>query len=841
MVTLRQRGTRPSYATILNLTDDEMDADDAEVGSDGAPRAGPSRRPRSPSGAPSSLSSGGSGSFQPSPEKSQAALSDDDDAELDDGEDEKDGDDGDEADADAADLGEIVGSPTPWARRRQPLPSAPQQIFTGSSAFPLADGASPYAALMRVGLERVAKGEAGTGWALEGKPKAPPKPLMGDVTLIPPGPVGPLTVRLAKRVMRGDSEVGVVDHGGAASAGDAREERRRRTWAIARNFMGEAPWETWEGQGWWPPTWEEAAQGTLAKGKGKRKAPDEEEGSEAGGEAWAAREELRVGYDAVGRYTLDQLSLLSASQAKPYLPLSQDPLGRPGSTVFLGPPNKQRPHVFKLFDAINMQNVDPLNSGFLLGTGGPIWGMEWAPYPDRLAAAHEYKQYLAISTLPSSADAPTLGARAPAATPAAIQIWSILPPTEPDTLDGSARCELVVCVEGGPAMQVRWAPVGGWDEPGEGPLPKLGILGAVQLDGTVKLYAVPHPAALRAARLDSIEDPLFLKLDPLVVLDTPDATATCLEWMTGTRLAVGLANGHAIIYDLLDALLESRQGVVHDPLPSIYVPLAQSPIRALASSRLPPDVYLPTSAGSAMGAAPPPHLVAPPYLIHASLDGTSGLTDLRDPALHTHEYTRARNPLFACAWSNHVNTAVVPDHDYVVGVARSRVELAGRVHGVTAHRGPVWDIATSEYHAMVLTAGSDGAVLLGSAYLGPYRRKKHALLFQRLLEFDYATAGPQTGSFRLSTHFTLEETSHDHTVSRATGGAKDRDPSRAQNEAYTKTAAWDAHVAVHAAAWQSGAGIGRAGWAAVGGAAGVGVVMWIEGRWLGARPDEFDA
>ena len=30
---------------------------------------------------------------------------------------------------------------------------------------------------------------------------------------------------------------------------------------------------------------------------------------------------------------------------------------------------------------------------------------------------------------------------------------------------------------------------------------------------------------------------------PLLKLNLPDTSATCLDWMTGTRLVVGLSNG----------------------------------------------------------------------------------------------------------------------------------------------------------------------------------------------------------------------------------------------------------------------------------------------------------
>ena len=66
------------------------------------------------------------------------------------------------------------------------------------------------------------------------------------------------------------------------------------------------------------------------------------------------------------------------------------------------------------------------------------------------------------------------------------------------------RCEMVLCVEHGNAMDIKWMPIGAWDEVDEmvdpSQLPKLGILAAAQLDGSIGFYSVPHPDALRQAR-----------------------------------------------------------------------------------------------------------------------------------------------------------------------------------------------------------------------------------------------------------------------------------------------------------------------------------------------------
>jgi hypothetical protein len=91
---------------------------------------------------------------------------------------------------------------------------------------------------------------------------------------------------------------------------------------------------------------------------------------------------------------------------------------------------------------------------------------------------------------------------------------------------------------------------------------KIGILAAVQLDGAVSLYAVPHPRALAAARGEDLEGgrPMYreltegekacvaqlnnaVKLDAVLRLEMPDAAATCMDWVTGKKLAVGYSNG----------------------------------------------------------------------------------------------------------------------------------------------------------------------------------------------------------------------------------------------------------------------------------------------------------
>lgn len=86
----------------------------------------------------------------------------------------------------------------------------------------------------------------------------------------------------------------------------------------------------------------------------------------------------------------------------------------------------------------------------------------------------DYRQYLAIAPFPSYSHSPEIGKKVARPSPASIQIWS-LSPTQ-DTADsesmdidqvedpGSMKCELIICVDGGPAHDLKWCPLPSHDK-----------------------------------------------------------------------------------------------------------------------------------------------------------------------------------------------------------------------------------------------------------------------------------------------------------------------------------------------------------------------------------------
>jgi transcription factor C subunit 6 len=87
------------------------------------------------------------------------------------------------------------------------------------------------------------------------------------------------------------------------------------------------------------------------------------------------------------------------------------------------------------------------------------------------STGRSYRQYLAVAPFPSQSHSPDIGTRVKRPSHACIQIWSLGPTSERnrndgwDTLEdnkpdvGGMICEMVICIESGPAHQIRWCPL----------------------------------------------------------------------------------------------------------------------------------------------------------------------------------------------------------------------------------------------------------------------------------------------------------------------------------------------------------------------------------------------
>ena len=73
-----------------------------------------------------------------------------------------------------------------------------------------------------------------------------------------------------------------------------------------------------------------------------------------------------------------------------------------------------------------------------------------------------YKYYLAVAPLPSRTHSPEIGIKIPRPSRACIQLWSLGPSAgvgRSDDDEGDMRCELVLCIDSGPALELKWCPL----------------------------------------------------------------------------------------------------------------------------------------------------------------------------------------------------------------------------------------------------------------------------------------------------------------------------------------------------------------------------------------------
>ena len=158
--------------------------------------------------------------------------------------------------------------------------------------------------------------------------------------------------------------------------------------------------------------------------------------------------------------------------------------------------------------------------------------------------ARSYKQYLAVAPYPTRSYSPEIGRRITRPSQACIQIWTLGPTREVfanqeeknandmERDQGQMRCEMVLCLSGGPAHEIRWCPLPSHDlvcpfllrrvsleffilhhlqitDPSHAAGPrKLGVLAGTFEDGSLSIYVVPEPADLRSRDQDSSK-PVF--------------------------------------------------------------------------------------------------------------------------------------------------------------------------------------------------------------------------------------------------------------------------------------------------------------------------------------------
>ncbi|KAI6031550.1 hypothetical protein BKA83DRAFT_26764 [Pisolithus microcarpus] len=266
----------------------------------------------------------------------------------------------------------------------------------------------------------------------------------------------------------------------------------------------------------------------------------------------------------------------------------------PPVACYLGPFGEQTRVLFEMFDSHATSEYFKEGSSYIFNAGSPVWGLDWCPTHPADRPFRKFKQYLAVAPFPSRAHAPSVGSKAQRPCLACVQIWSLRPRIAGDNVGelddfsekgrepGEMRCEMVLCLNVGPAQDIKWCPLpahDSWDgRLGVRNPRKLGVLAGTFEDGSLSVYVVPDPLDIASA-MRSDTSPIFVNLpEPTLRIELENTSCWSLDWANSEVLAVGCTNGCIAIYDVGNAL---NEGICANILPMYYICVHQSAVRAI--------------------------------------------------------------------------------------------------------------------------------------------------------------------------------------------------------------------------------------------------------------------
>ncbi|KAG2154101.1 hypothetical protein DEU56DRAFT_773050 [Suillus clintonianus] len=515
---------------------------------------------------------------------------------------------------------------------------------------------------------------------------------------------------------------------------------------------------------------------------------------------------------------------LNEHDAARYLPtdtvLTDDGQLRPPAPVhcFIGPHGRQTRVEMAMFDSHATSEYMPGDKSFVFNVGAPAWGADWCPtYPDD-RPRRGYKHYLAIAPFSSRSHSPMIGAKAQRPVPACVQIWGLQSKQANDSQAdqssvGELKCEMVLCLESGPAFEIKWCPLPShdqWNEVHMGEHPrKLGLLAGTYEDGSLSVYVVPDPEDVRSKNGDPMR-PTFVHLpEPLLRIELEETSCWSLDWANSETIAVGCTNGYVAVYDIGGHAV--RTGQSQNILPTHYISIHQSAVRALSWIRVPPT----------NGSGVPSTSEDPTVLATGGYDGLECLTDIREP--HGNIVNRTRDVINSTTYSAFAGGPIMIDHDNTVKAYSVSPSTLGRGHVLLEPDGPVWSVSASDYHAQLAVGSADGSCVTTNTLKSTRRGGSVPFFVHKIFQLDYSR---KTGEFRMLDHFLPQETQERSTNSKGKQAKKD------ESETSISTGVWPPEVGVHRVTWNMGNGLGGAPLLASTTGSGLCRVDWLLGRWI---------
>jgi transcription factor C subunit 6 len=331
MPSLRDRSKRPSYALLAegldNLSDDDRDSDasHAEGSQAGARRRAKSQSSESTDFNPAVKGKGkGKGKAESGSEFEGASSEEEEEDDMeDDAVDEVEQEEEDDKPEELDEDDELVALDSPPAKA-PPRPRPPPIFTNAASHSNQATYITSDTNLIPLHYRQlIVKHSEIIAAPIRGKPTVASKERdykarSLDPIAMPHGPGTPFVTRLKKEVKGREAAEVIYDQELGRDPVEAQDKykRQRHSANVVKNVTLTAPWEVWQGEGWWPemaPGHPVSSRFLNSDGKGAAAgvpAP-KPKGIPKTAEGWTMRADVRLGSDDVGRYSIGQMEFLS--------------------------------------------------------------------------------------------------------------------------------------------------------------------------------------------------------------------------------------------------------------------------------------------------------------------------------------------------------------------------------------------------------------------------------------------------------------------------------------------------------------------------------------------------
>ncbi|KIY46871.1 hypothetical protein FISHEDRAFT_46417 [Fistulina hepatica ATCC 64428] len=507
----------------------------------------------------------------------------------------------------------------------------------------------------------------------------------------------------------------------------------------------------------------------------------------------------------------DRVEILTSENAAVYLPMND----RPSICCSFGPIQEQTRLEMKLFEDVPMSKFFPESEAHVFNAGASAWGMDWCPIHPDDRKERAFKQYLAVAPLPTATYTPRVGVPVQRPSPACIQIWTLS--SDDDGTCSQVACEIVICMDSGPAFDLKWCPLPTHDsisDASHGKPRKLGLLAGVFEDGSLSIFTVPEPADFEAGGAG----PVYVKLpEPLVCIELEEGCCTALDWANSEVLAVGTSYGAIAVFNIRDVLHGPHQVIPEDLaslVPTHYMTVHQSAIRAVTWVRAPSSTPWKDSPGDPC-VDDDPHII-----VSGGYDGMEAFTDIREARRSV--MNRTRDIIHTIAFSPYLSGIVTVDHDNIIKLYSMTPSTLGRSNTLMEPQGPVWSVATSDYHPQLAVGSADGSCTTTNTLRGSRKGSTIPFFVHKIYQMDYSR---QLDEWRMLEHF-LPQADRSTAVRMAKKSTADKNKTNPFG-----TGAWPCEVGVNKVVWHQGGGLGCANVLASATASGLCRVDVLRGRW----------